>query len=249
MKTIIIEDEPLAAERLAWLLKQYDKSIDIMASLDSVEEAVAWLNTNPSPELIWMDIQLADGQSFEIFDQCVIDAPVIFTTAYDQYALEAFKVYSIDYLLKPIQPQALAQALQKWQRLSWFSPQSLEQIRAAFQPQRRYKSRFLVKVGDKMLFKAIEEIAYFYAEDKTVYLVSQENKRYAIDYTLETLESLLDPELFFRLNRKFLARYEAISEVRHYSNSRLKISLNPRAALEVIISRERVLPFKQWAET
>ncbi|WP_027000293.1 LytR/AlgR family response regulator transcription factor [Eisenibacter elegans] len=249
MKTIIIEDEPLAAERLAWLLKQYDKSIDIMASLDSVEEAVAWLNTNPSPELIWMDIQLADGQSFEIFDQCVIDAPVIFTTAYDQYALEAFKVYSIDYLLKPIQPQALAQALQKWQRLSRFSPQSLEQIRAAFQPQRRYKSRFLVKVGDKMIFKAIEEIAYFYAEDKTVYLVSQENKRYVIDYTLETLESLLDPELFFRLNRKFLARYEAISEVRHYSNSRLKISLNPRAALEVIISRERVLPFKQWAET
>ncbi|MFN7119154.1 MAG: LytR/AlgR family response regulator transcription factor, partial [Saprospiraceae bacterium] len=252
MKVIIVEDEILAAERLQQLILQYDNSIKIITSLDSVAEAVAWFSTAPPPDLAFFDIQLADGRSFEIFERCDIKFPVIFTTAYDEYALNAFKVNSIDYLLKPIDLASLTKAFQKYETLkSTFNNtvpaitlETMQQVIQSFHKP-NYKTRFVVKNGAQLHSVASEEILYFYHEDKIVWLKRKDCKKFAVDFTLEQLDTMLDPVHFFRLNRQIITSFSAIKEVTTYSNSRLKIKLldNNEPA---IVSRERVNDFKIW---
>ncbi|MDJ1498617.1 LytTR family DNA-binding domain-containing protein [Cytophagaceae bacterium DM2B3-1] len=253
MRVLILEDESLAAERLQDHLRRYDASIQVEQVLDTVEEGVQWLRSNPSPDLMLMDIHLADGLSFSIFTQTFVNSPIIFTTAYDQYALQAFKVNSIDYLLKPISYQHLVEAMQKLRRIKaeppMISPQIIQQLINIIQKQRpNYKSRFLVKFGDRLQYKTVEDVSYFYADGKVVYLVSNENKRFIVDYTLEELEDLLDPTLFHRINRKVIVHLQAVKDMRLYPNSRLSLSLRPSMDTEVVVSRDKVPAFKAWLD-
>lgn len=252
MKIVIIEDEALAAERLSDLIKQYNNSIEIITCLDSVQEAVEFFRTSPPPDLAFFDIQLADGRSFEIFEQTNVPCPVIFTTAYDEYALRAFKVNSIDYLLKPIDYQDLRKAFSKLDSLkSSFSKENhaitLETMQQVIQSLQKssYKNRFVVKSGAHLHSVSVENILYFYHEDKIVWLKRNDYKKFAVDFTLEQLETMLDPTLFFRLNRQIITSFNAIKEVTTYSNSRLKIKLLDNDSL-AIVSRERVSDFKVW---
>ncbi len=252
MNILIIEDEVLAAERLTELLRKYNEQFTIVHPLDSVKDSVEWLRTHPAPDLILMDIQLSDGTSFNIFNQVEVKSPVIFTTAYDQYAIQAFKVNSIDYLLKPIAYPQLTQALNKWQTLGWHTNRlpaewlSLtESLRKLEKP---YKTRFLVKFGDRLQFKNVSEVAYFYAEGKNDFLTTLDGKRYVVEYTLEELEGLLDPNQFFRLNRSMIVQISAIREIKNYQGGRLRIMLQPNAPGEVLVSRERVANFKTWLD-
>jgi two-component system, LytTR family, response regulator LytT len=252
MRVLIVEDEMLAAQRLQHLLREIDPTIEIVGVAESVEETIEVLQRQPAPDLLLMDIQLSDGHSFEIFNKIAIRKPVIFTTAYDQFALEAFKHFSIDYILKPITGVALRIALEKYKLIT--SPMTpdysgLLSTLASIQPVNDYKNRFLAKVGQRLFFVEVNDIAFFQAENKIVYLVDKEGNRFVIDYTLEKLEALLDPKLFFRLNRKFIVKVSAIDHIKPFYNNRLKLSVKGAPNNdEMIISRERVAEFKAWAE-
>lgn len=250
MKVLIIEDEPLAVERLRFLLEDYDKKIEIIGTADSISSAKQWLATHPVPELIFLDIQLADGMSFTIFADTAIKCPVIFTTAYDHYALDAFKLFSIDYLLKPISLTKLASALNKYRDLVNFTRPSFDisqVIDSLKDAGRNYKERFLIKSGSRMFFIETQNISYFYAVDKTVFLVDNDGVRYVIDYTLENLQDMLNAKQFFRLNRKVISNISSIKEIKTYLNKRLRISLQAgKNKEEIIISRDRVQAFKAW---
>jgi DNA-binding LytR/AlgR family response regulator len=254
MRVVIIEDEPLAADRLGYLMKEYDPSVEIIACLGSVEEAVEYFRTRPHPDLLLVDIELGDGVSFSIFSQVRIDCPVIFTTAYDQYAIEAFRLFSIDYLLKPVTGEGLARAMQKLRSLSsgfgGFTPGLTDAIRNLHHHSgRAYRSRFLVRTGSRMCFVEAAQVAYFLSEGKSVFLVSRDGSRYPLDITLEKLQEELDPREFFRLNRGIICSIHAIREIKTYFNSRLKISLHAGGQSdEAIVSRERVTAFKAWAD-
>lgn len=256
MKVLIVEDEAMAAERLVDLIHQYDASITVLDQLDTVSGAVQWLKNNPKPDLAFFDIQLADGSSFQIFDQVEVDCPVIFTTAYDQYALKAFKVNSIDYLLKPLDLEELTKAFQQFESLQqrFEQPQtnalSMDNIQRAMQMlTQQYKSRFVIKSGHTLTAVPTEAIAYFFSEHKLTWLVHEKGKKFSIDYTLEQLEGLVDPKQFYRLNRKFLASFKSIEKVVSYTNSRLKVHLqqHPKSD-EVLISREKATAFKRWMD-
>lgn len=249
MKVVIVEDEKLAAERLHTLLKEYDRAIEICATLESIEETVQYLRHKPHPDLLLLDIHLSDGHSFEIFKQVNYNKPVIFTTAYDQYALEAFKLFSIDYILKPVTLEALAAAMNKLKAIS-FSASSIDFNRLFPEWQNfRFKKRFLGKVGQRLFFIDVKDIAFFQADNKIVHLVDTEGNRYLVEYTLEKLEELLDPRHFFRLNRRFITNIDAIQQVKPYYNSRLKLSVKGAANTdEMVISRDRVADFRVWAE-
>lgn len=253
MTVLIIEDEMLAAERLQLLIKKYDPSITVQACLDSIEDTVKWLQTKPHPDLLLVDIQLSDGPSFEIFKKVTIQKPVIFTTAYDNYALDAFQLFSIDYILKPITEEALACAFNKYRNLSavfFPSDYSLltEQLKENFS--NKYRNRFLAKVGQRSFFIKSDEVACFMADNKIVTLLDKEGNRYLINYTLEKLEPLLDPRNFFRLNRKVIVNSNAIEQIKPYFNNRLKLLVKGiKPEDEIIVSRERVVDFKTWAET
>jgi len=257
MKVLIIEDEPFAQKELERLLKSSSYDVEILDYIDSVEESVKWLNAN-SADLIFMDIQLSDGLSFEIFDKVNIETPVIFTTAFDEYAIRAFKVNSIDYLLKPIELDDLKKALSKFEHSfskqekaevveSYLSKEQLEKLLSLYRPT-NYKSRFIAKLGDNIKHIAVEEIPYFYFEEKVVFLVTQSNDRYIVDYTLDQLETLLDPKSFFRINRKYIASIDSIEKVSKYFNSRLKIRLKPHIDDEILISRAKVKDFINWLD-
>jgi DNA-binding LytR/AlgR family response regulator len=208
---------------------------------------VDWLNNNPQPDLIFLDIQLADGISFEIFEHVKVTSPIIFCTAFDQYAIRAFKLNSIDYLLKPVDPEELKNALNKFQSGRKAPEITLDQIRVLLQPvQKIYKNRFLVKIGERIQTIAIDEIGTFYSEDKVTFLMTKQGKKFIIDYTLDEVENLLDPELFFRLNRKYISSVGAIKGVFTYSNSRLKILLENSSDNDILISREKMAAFKSW---
>ncbi|MBL0356493.1 MAG: response regulator transcription factor [Chitinophagaceae bacterium] len=251
MDIVIIEDEILAAERLQTLIKKYDTSLNIITCLESIEEAVQWLQTKPHPDLLFVDIHLSDGHSFEIFKKVNLQKPVIFTTAFDNYALDAFRLFSIDYILKPVTAEALAAAINKYKTLSsgvLSNNYALlnDQVRENFNT--RYKNRFLAKVGQRSFFLQAQEVAYFFADNKIVYLVDREGNRFIINFTLEKLEPLLDPHDFFRINRKMIVHSNAIEQVKPYFNNRLKLTLKSiKADEEIIISRERVSDFKVWA--
>ncbi len=251
MKVIIIEDEQLAARRLVRLLQEYDSQIEVTAILESVEDSVAWLRTHAPPDLAFVDIQLADGLSFQIFETVELAFPLIFTTAYDEYAIRAFKLNSIDYLLKPISEADLTAALAKYQR--WQQPASpaidIRQLQSllAGAATRTYKERFIVKAANRLL--AIETVAihYFYSENKITWLRDEAGRKHAVNFTLDELESLLAPTAFFRINRKVIVGLAAITEVIPYTNSRFRVRLLHTPDDEMtIISRDRVNDFKAW---
>jgi DNA-binding LytR/AlgR family response regulator len=255
MDVLLIEDEAPAARRLQQLIEEIAPQTQVLDVIDSVEAAVKWLQHHQAPDIIFMDIQLADGLSFDILDQTPIQSPVIFTTAYDDYAIKAFTVNSIDYLLKPVEKAALARSLQKHENLS-------AQFRGNIQPQpalqellhtlqlreKNYKTRFLVSLGDKLFTIPVEDIAYFTSEDKVVVLITQDQHRYLIDFSLDKLEMLLNPRYFFRLNRQFIAQLPAIKNIHHHFNGKLKVELQPSQNKEILVSRDRAMAFKEWLD-
>ncbi len=251
MNVIIIEDETLAAKRLENLVLKYDPSIKVVTVLPSVKSSVKWLNANPHPDLLFMDIHLEDGQSFAIFEQTEVDIPVIFTTAFDEYMVKAFKVNSIDYLLKPINYEELSGALAKYNKLHKAQPYTKdlkELLNAALHKEEKYKSRFLISLGAKIKTISIEEAAYFYSEEKITFLVTSSGQRFPVDYSLDKLIEILDPNLFFRVNRQFIVKLPAIDAIHKYSATRLKITLKPDSDKEVFVSTERYSSFKEWLD-
>lgn len=253
MTILLIEDETLAADRLKNMLLEVDASIELLAHLKSVEAAVQWLQDNHHPDLILSDIRLLDGLCFEIFENVKIDAPVIFTTAYDQYAMKAFEVNSIDYLLKPVELEKLRIALEKAsKRIVKKDSQSIvnytELLKLLQNPQQQYKSRFMVRLGQKIVAIPVEKIAYFFSESKLTYVVTNDQKKYPLDQTLDELTTVLDPRIFFRINRQFIITFPSIAEIHPYFKGRMKLNLTPAAAEEVIISSERTPEFKKWID-
>jgi DNA-binding LytR/AlgR family response regulator len=252
MKVLIIEDEILAMEKLERLLKKYDPKIEIVECFDSVLASTTWLgNPQNQVDLIFLDIHLVDGLSFDIFKTVEVHTPVIFTTAYNEYALNAFKLNSVDYLLKPVTFDDLYTSLKKFERMKQsFSGNSfanLENLSQALnQIQKTYKTRFMVKVGEKLRSYKADEIAVFYAEGRTVSILLEDKKEYVIDYKMEELQELIDPQMFFRIGRSFIVNINAIQGVIIHSNSRLKINLNHNFDRELIVSREKVGAFKNW---
>jgi DNA-binding LytR/AlgR family response regulator len=244
---LIIEDEKVAADTLGLLLNKIDRSWQIKAQIDSVEDAVAWLKTDTA-DLIFLDIHLADGLGFQIFEQIEIDTPIIFTTAYNQYAIRAFKLNSIDYLLKPIDEQELRNALDKFKKLQNIaSPIDYKNLLKILQtPAESYQKRFMVTAGEKVKSIAVEEIAYFFAEGRYVFLNTHDNRKYIIDYTLDNLEELMNPAHFFRVNRQFVVSFRAIREMFSYPKGRVKLVLQPACSEEVIVSLSKAVEFKQW---
>ena len=260
LRALIVEDEPLAARRLADMLARQPDPVQVLGTAESVAQAVALLeSTEPAPDVLFLDIHLADGLSFEIFEQTTVRCPVIFTTAYDQYALQAFKVNSVDYLLKPIDEQELTAALAKLrQRLPAvpaapaFDPALLAQLVQQMQqapPAASYKTQFVVRVGEHLKVVPIDQIAYFFSLEKATFLQTTEGRKFVVDYTMDQLENLLDPRRFFRLNRAYLAQQTAIHDIIHYTNSRLQTVLKPVAPdAQVLVSREKVNVFKNWLD-
>ncbi|WP_299899628.1 LytTR family DNA-binding domain-containing protein [uncultured Aquimarina sp.] len=251
MNVLIIEDEKPAARRLSRMLDDLDIKVDTM--LHSVSESIEWFSNNPHPDLIFLDIQLSDGLSFEIFDSITIKSSIIFTTAYDEYALKAFKLNSIDYLLKPIDDEELESAVKKYKEQLPTTPSlqvDFEDIKKLLvnPMDREYKKRFTARVGQHLKIFSVEDIECFYSENKGTYLHTNENRNYLIDNTLESLESELNPKQFYRVNRKFYININAIKDIISYTNSRLQIKLHHFNEQEIIVARERVKDFKDWLE-
>jgi DNA-binding LytR/AlgR family response regulator len=252
MTALILEDETLAAERLQNMLQQVDPTIDLLGSLKSVEAAIKWFQENEHPDLILSDIRLLDGLSFEIFEQVKVEKPVVFTTAYDQYAIKAFEVNSVDYLLKPVDPEKLRLAVGKvksrMEKDTPAQPNYGELLRALRLGQPTYKSRFMVRLGQKIIAVPVEKVAYFFSENKLTFLVTQDQKRYPMDQPLDELVDLLNPQTFFRANRQFIVTFQSIAEIHPYFKGRIKLTLQPAISEEVVISSERTPEFKKWID-
>lgn len=251
MKVLIIEDEPIAARRLASLVDEIGVDIEIVGKLTSVESSLRWFENNPLPELIFLDIQLNDGYGFDILDTLNSHPPVIFTTAYTEYAIRGFKYNGLDYLLKPIVKNDLRIALDKFQKSKInntpnLEGQKIEQLRNLFQ--KEYKHRFMVRVGNQFKSFNVEDIAYFKSNDGLIYLHSHTSKSYPIEYTIDQLEEILNPIHFFRINRKFMVSVKSVQEIHTYFNSRLLLKLLPKEEQEIIVSRERTSNFKKWLD-
>ena len=246
MKVLIIEDESAAVRRLSKLILEIDPNIEIVENLDSIEATLNWLGNNREPDLLFMDIHLADGSSFEIFNHVKISKPIIFTTAYDQYALKAFNVNAVDYLLKPIKKMELEKAIKKYQQ--WQSPSNFDyKTLTKILQKSKYDKRFLIRFGQTIKVVEINDVAYFFTQDKITFLVNKKGKRYPIDYSLEDLCKISDPRSFFRINRQFIINIEAIKEMHAYSKSRVKILLDPPPNnMNTIVSTDRSPHFKKW---
>lgn len=253
MSILIVEDELPAFRRLQQLIQQILPSARIEAQIDSVQLAVQRLQNSPAPDLIFLDIQLADDLSFSIFDQIKIQTPVIFTTAFDQYAIRAFAVHSVDYLLKPIEPEALNRAISKYQDLFQNkqkppSPTIDMQAIVEMMQQPHYRERFLVKVGSSLVYIPVTEISYLYSEQSIVFAKKLDGKQYHIDATLDQLAAELDPASFFRISRKAIIQLPAIQKIDTYFNGRLILQLQPAADFQATVSRDRVNAFKAWLD-
>ena len=275
MTILIIEDEEPTARKIQRLLADVTPTAQVVGMTVSVEESVDWLRSNPRPDLIFMDIELADGQSFDIFNRINVTSPVIFTTAYDEYAIKAFKVNSIDYLLKPIKEADLRQALDKLQQLknvladpenkSGLSTltasvenllQQLQQAATATttpaipdsrpMPSATFRDRFLIKQGQRLFSVNIEEVAYFFSRNKLSFLKTRDEHEWLVDYTMDELSQMLDPKRFFRLNRQVIAELRAVDKVHLYFNGKLKVNLQPAFEDEVVVSREKAGELKGW---
>ncbi|HEY4539541.1 MAG TPA: LytTR family DNA-binding domain-containing protein [Faecalibacter sp.] len=245
MKIIIIEDEKPAARLLQRRIEKL--GLEVSKSLHSIEESVEWLSNNPQPDLIFLDIQLSDGLSFEIFDQVEINSAIIFTTAYDEYVLKAFKLNSVDYLLKPVDEEELAFAIEKFEKQREIKV-NFSQLRNLFDQNKSYKERFTTKVGTSIKMINTEDVECFYSENKATHVYTKEGKNYLLDYTLDKLEEIIHPKYFYRINRGQIIRIDAIKDISVYSNSRLKIILNKYSEQECIVSREKVNDFRNWLE-
>ncbi len=249
LKIVIIEDEILAAERLEKMLLELLPNVTIAAKLSSVERSVAWLKSN-CVDLIFLDIQLSDGLSFSIFDRVEVKTPVIFTTAYDRYAIKAFELNSISYLLKPIKKLELEGGLQKYQSLKSAYSVDFEALLANFKGESEYKKRFLIQIADRYKKVETNDIAYFFALEKNVFFRTTEGQTYPVDMTLDRVEKVVDPALFFRINRKYITNINAISNMVSWSKRRIKLELTPAAdnSTDSIVSMERYADFKKWLD-
>jgi two-component system response regulator LytT len=256
MKVLIIEDEELAVKKLQKTLASVDADAQVVGVADSIRSSVNWLQQNPAPDLILMDIELADGQSFEIFDKVEVKSTVIFTTSYDEYALKAFKVNSIDYLLKPVQKEDLQAALEKLKNLkSLYGNNSsatslnvdslVKELQQKLQP-KEFRKRFLVKHAQKLVSVEVEEIAYFYSDGRLNFFKTIDNRKFVVDYTMDDLEEMLDPDQFFRISRAFYVSVNSIDQIHDYFGNRLLLNLKPAVDKEAIVSREKVTDFKKW---
>jgi two-component system LytT family response regulator len=255
MKVLIIEDEPLGADTLKNLLVENDSTIEILAIKDSIASSAEWLSANDAPDLIFMDIELADGQCFELFKEVRIQSPVIFTTSYDAYALKSFRFNSIDYLLKPVSAEELKRSLDKVKGLkqqlsSEGNPQpDWEQLIPQLntpKPLTEYRDRFLVKQGQRLLSISVSQIAYFFTKGKVSFIRSNEGKEYFVDYTLDQLQPMLSPKAFFRINRQIITSHASVLQVHTWFNGKLKVELSPAMDEEVLVSREKAKAFRQW---
>lgn len=253
MNALIIEDEPHARTELKRLLAKVAPQVTIVAELDSVTDACTFLVSGKPFDLVFADIQLSDGLSFDIFNQINITQPVIFTTAYNEFAIKAFELNSIDYLLKPIEEKQLEKALAKLDRLKdSYGNQSLmlsaEKLRELLSVKKEYKSRFVTKIGDQFKYITIDEIAYFFADNNVVYAFTHQQQKVIVDYKMEELETLLDPKLFFRANRGFMVHIKAIQKVHKYFNSRLSLDVLPKTEEPILVSRLKVDDFLNWMD-
>ncbi|MEO5572326.1 MAG: LytTR family DNA-binding domain-containing protein [Bacteroidia bacterium] len=247
MKLLIIEDEEPASERLERLLKEIDPSTHILDKIVSVKSAVNWLKKNVCPDLVMMDIQLSDGNSFEIFKEVKIDCPIIFITAFDQYAIDAFKFNSIDYLLKPVNKEALSNAILKFQKQHAHPAADYSKLYELIKiNSEKFQKRLLIRFKD--IIKTIElgDVAYFFVENKITYLVTHTKMQYTADNNLDELEKILDPQKFFRINRQFIVNIDAIEKMVAYTKSRVKLVLIPTTSQDTIVSTERSPGFKEW---
>jgi DNA-binding LytR/AlgR family response regulator len=250
VKTLIIEDEYRAADRMESLLHKIDPEIKVLEKLDSVEAAVGWFQENAQPDLLFADIQLADGLCFEIFDQIKVKSFIIFTTAYNEYAIRAFELNSIGYLLKPIDEEKLRKSLTKFRHfsnlISEVENSHLKEL--IFSKQKSYKKRFVVTVGYKIKTINTNDIAWFVSEDRITYMVTFDNQKFPIDFSLDRLEELLSPNDFFRINRQYLVCFESIASIAILSKSRIKLGLNPAVEEEVLVSSSRTSKFREWLD-
>ena len=251
MNVLVVENERPAADRIVKMLKKEDRSINILGIAETVEDTINRLQMKPEPDLILMDIQLDDGLCFEIFETISVDIPVIFTTAYDEYTLKAFKVNSIDYLLKPVDEEALSAALGKFRKLHYDNKdpfrKDFRQLINEFRNQ--YKSRFLIKIGEKFRSVTTPEISHFHIAERNVFLSDYHGKDYGIDYSLDQLQEILDPRKFFRINRECIVNIDSISLMYSYSSSRLQLTLKGREQNDLfVVSRDKVADFKKWID-
>ena len=251
MKVLIVEDEELAVKKLQKTLLAVEPDAIIAGITGSIRETVDWFKQHPSPDIVLMDIELADGQSFEIFNQADIQCPVIFTTSYDEYTLRAFKVNSVDYLLKPVQQDELEAALLKYKKYKTVPEGEInigtlvKELQLKLQP-KEYRRRFLVKLGQKLISVEVEEISYFYSDGRINLFKTKENKKFVVDYTMDELEEMLDPALFFRISRSFFVSVGSIDKIDDYFGNRLILGLKPSTEKEATVSREKVTQFKKW---
>jgi len=258
MKILIVEDEDLAVKKLQKTLALVDASAVVVGVTDSIKTTVEWLQGNPSPDLILMDIELSDGQSFEIFNRIEVKSPVVFTTSYDEFALKAFKVNSVDYLLKPIQKEDLEASMEKFRQMKSAYASSpgtnggtismdalVKELHQKLQP-KEYRKRFLVKHAQKLVSVEIEEIAYFFSDGRLNFFKTYDNKKFVVDYTMDELEEMLDPDRYFRISRSFYVAVDSVDQIHEYFGNRLLLHLKPAVDKEAIISREKVTEFKKW---
>ena len=256
MKILIVEDEELAVKKIKKTLSEVDVDSDVVGVTDSILATTNWLQNNPTPDLILMDIELSDGQSFEIFNRVPVKSAVIFTTSYDEYALKAFKVNSIDYLLKPVQKEDLQAALNKYAAMKEMYASGkgenelnmdvlVKELQQKLQP-KEYRKRFLVKHGQKLVSIELDEIAYFFSDGRLNFFKSYDNRKFIVDYTMDELEDMLNPERYFRISRSFYVSVNSIDQIHDYFGNRLMLHLRPALDKEAIVSREKVTDFKKW---
>lgn len=251
MTAVIVEDENIASRRLANLIEELAPEIEIIGQITSVENGLHWFENNPLPDLIFLDIQLNDGYGFDILDTLEDHPPVIFTTAYNEYAIRGFKYNGLDYLLKPIDKKDLQNALAKYRKNSvgvskFIEEDKFDRIKNLFA--KEYKRRFMIKVGNQFNTFNVDDIAYFKSHEGVIFLHSHTGKKYPIEYTIDQLEDILNPVHFFRINRKFMVSVKAVLEIHSYFNSRLLLKLNPMDEEQIIVSRERTSNFKKWLD-
>lgn len=256
MKILIVEDEDLAVKKLKKTLSAIDSTATVVGESDSIKATVDWLENNPAPDLILMDIELADGQSFEIFNHVQVKSPVIFITSYDEYALKAFKVNSVDYLLKPVQKEDLEAAIEKYKTIKKVyagngesSSISLDALVKELQQKlqtKEYRKRFLVKHGQKLVSVEVDEIAYFFSDGRLNFFKTFDNRKFVVDYTMDELNEMLDPDKYYRISRSFFISVNSVAQIHDYFGNRLILQLKPESDKEAIVSREKVTDFKNW---
>jgi DNA-binding LytR/AlgR family response regulator len=253
MKILIVEDEELAVKKLQKTLFGIDNKAEIVGVTDSIQSTVDFLKTNPAPDLILMDIELSDGQSFEIFNLIQVRGPVIFITSYDEYALKAFKVNSVDYLLKPVQKEELEAALEKYKSMKATGNGKdnsdinnlIRELQNKLQP-KEFRKRFLVKHAQKLVSIEVDDIAYFYSDGRLNFFKTNDNRKFVVDYTMDELSDMLDPDKYFRISRSFYVSIDSVEQIHDYFGNRLLLHLTPPLDKEALVSREKVMDFKKW---